>query len=229
MWRRTPAVSNHVCIYVIFFRLFSGLCNYSNLLDSFKRLTPSTNGKDNNMNSLHTFSFIDLSELANFPKVQNNVFFRFKIRCIQNVGNWQKRRIKNMDELDKLGHGAEDCVQSLLQVEHKCYIRGALEFIRTQVMIFMFVCLSVLAIRFLDTEIPLLPHTFHDRQILAKDMFIIFAEPVDKALKFLSQDEKFLQKAYDLYHNASKFFSKQSFFLLGVIFRHYKIPFLYYM
>src|SRR6185369_10794309 len=120
--------------------------NYSSSPDSFERLPSSTNGEGNDVNSLHTFSFIDLSELANFPKVQNNVIFqifqiqnKMHIECRKLVEKKNKEHGELKDELDKLGHVAEDCVQSLSQMEHKCYIKRALEFICAQVM--LFVCL----------------------------------------------------------------------------------------
>ncbi|CAG8785446.1 9171_t:CDS:2, partial [Dentiscutata erythropus] len=130
-------------------------------------------------------------------------------------------------ELNKANNLAENRAQSLLQTKHMVNVRGALEFVRAQ--------------------------------ILSKDKSIVFTEPVDNALKRLSQDEDFikiLKKAcedndlrYDdvqhcirgLYHSASKHFhghepqividsrtwSSNEVFVLGIIFHHFKIPFDY--
>ncbi|CAG8759206.1 26171_t:CDS:2 [Gigaspora margarita] len=134
-----------------------------------------------------------------------------------------KEYLSLMNELNDLKHLAENRAQMLLQMKHKSNVRGALEFIRAQ------------------------------------DTSIVFTEPVDKALKRLSQDENFIKTLreacednglrYDdvqncirgLYHSASKHFhgreqqvvidsrdwSSNEVFVLGIMFRHFKIPFLY--
>ena len=66
--------------------------------------------------------------------------------CEELVEKKNKEHSELKVELQKLRHGVEYCMQSLLQVEHKYSIKGALKFICMQVMIFIFVFLSVLAI-----------------------------------------------------------------------------------
>ncbi|CAI2171526.1 10487_t:CDS:2 [Funneliformis geosporum] len=220
----------------------------------------SSNKEISYVNS-HNFSFIDLTELANNPKAQNNVINQIDqllekkekeqrdlLRdLLEKKEKEQKELLRDLlekkekeqrdllekknneheDLLEKKNNEPEDRAHSILQMKHMCNVRDALEFIRAQ--------------------------------ILAKDMSIVFTETLDKALNRLSQDEKFtkyLQKACEdnrlqyedvqkcvggLYHSTSKHFhgheqkviidsrtwATNEIFLLGVIFRHYKVPFEY--
>ncbi|RHZ64163.1 hypothetical protein Glove_326g74 [Diversispora epigaea] len=255
---------------------------------SWRRALTSTRGYSSN-NEVDYVNFnkfsLDLTELASYPEVQNNVFRQFYqlqnmmnnesmkkqselenksrkelLELQQDLLEKSKKEQRNLleeskkeqrellekskkeqrellekskteqqellKELEEKRHQAELRTQTLLQMKNACNVRGALEFIRAQISL---------------------------------NKSGAFTKPFDKTLEYLSRDTKFikfLQKScennslrYDdvrkciggIYHTVSKPFhghgnqiviDKRTWvdnevFLLGVMFRHYNIPFDY--
>ncbi|CAI2191159.1 13082_t:CDS:2, partial [Funneliformis geosporum] len=130
-------------------------------------------------------------------------------------------------ELENFRHIAEDRAHSILQMKHMCNVRGALEFIRAQILA------KDMSIVFTETLDKALNRLSQDEK---------FTKYLQKACEDNSLRYEDVQKCVGgLYHSTSKHFhgheqkviidsrtwATNEIFLLGVIFRHYKVPFEY--